>query len=55
MQDVSTVVLIMELRKRIGDRLNDPEPQYDAHLSGLDEDVLVVLLDALDDTQIERA
>ena len=31
--NVSTSILIMELRNRVGDRLNDPEPQYDAVLS----------------------
>ena len=31
--NISTSILIMELRNRVGDRLNDPEPQYDAVLS----------------------
>lgn len=31
--DVSTSMLILELRNRVSDRLNDPEPQYDAVLS----------------------
>lgn len=31
--NVSTSILIMELRNRVSDRLDDPEPQYDAVLS----------------------
>lgn len=31
--NISTSILIMELRNRVEDRLNDPEPQYDAVLS----------------------
>ena len=33
LNDVSTVVILLELRNRISDRLDDPEPQYDAVLS----------------------
>ena len=31
--NISTSILIMELRNRVEDRLNDPEPQYDVVLS----------------------
>lgn len=31
--NISTSILIMELRNRLSDRLHDPEPQYDVVLS----------------------
>lgn len=31
--NISTSILIMELRNRLSDRLDDPEPQYDVVLS----------------------
>lgn len=40
LRDVSTVVILMELRNRIGDFVYDPEPQYDVALDGLDVDML---------------
>lgn len=33
--NVSTSVLIMELRNRVADQLGDPEPQYDAVFSDM--------------------
>lgn len=33
LQNISTSIIILELRNRVEDRLNDPEPQYDAVLS----------------------
>lgn len=33
LRDVSTAVIILELRNRVADQLDDPEPQYDAVLS----------------------
>jgi hypothetical protein len=38
--NVSTAVIIMELRNRVGDFVYDPEPQYDVALDGLDVDML---------------
>jgi|11BtaG_2_1085332.scaffolds.fasta_scaffold02330_8 hypothetical protein len=31
--NISTSILLMELRNRLSDRLDDPEPQYDVVLS----------------------
>lgn len=31
--NVSTAIIILELRNRLSDRLDDPEPQYDVVLS----------------------
>ena len=38
--NVSTAVIMMELRNRVGDFVYDPEPQYDVALDGLDVDML---------------
>ena len=35
LNDVSTAVIILELRSRVFDQIEDPEPQYDALLSNL--------------------
>lgn len=37
---ISTSIIIMELRNRIGDFVYDPEPQYDAGLEGKDKAML---------------
>lgn len=41
MNDICTAVLVMELIKRVGDQLHDPEPQYDAMLTPLDRNQLL--------------
>jgi len=41
MNEVSTAILVMELIKRVGDQLHDPEPQYDAMLTPLDRNQLL--------------
>ena len=33
--DVSTAIIILELRNRVFDQIEDPEPQYDVCLSKL--------------------
>jgi len=35
MNDISTVMLVRELDKRLSDWVRDPEPQYDAFLDDL--------------------
>jgi len=35
LNDVSTAIILMELRNRVFDQIEDPEPQYDALLSNL--------------------
>lgn len=35
LRDVSTAIIVMELRNRVFDQIEDPEPQYDALLSKL--------------------
>lgn len=35
LRDVSTAIILMELRNRVFDQIEDPEPQYDALLSTL--------------------
>ena len=35
LNEVSTQVILMELRNRVFDQIEDPEPQYDALLSNL--------------------
>ena len=35
LRDVSTAIILMELRNRVFDQIEDPEPQYDALLSNL--------------------
>jgi len=41
--NISTSILIMELRNRINDQLKDPEPQYDGVLSELKHNDLLIL------------
>ena len=33
LNNVSTAIILLELRNRLSDRLDDPEPQYDVVLS----------------------
>lgn len=35
LNEVSTAIILMELRNRVFDQIEDPEPQYDALLSNL--------------------
>ena len=35
LNDISTAIILMELRNRVFDQIEDPEPQYDALLSNL--------------------
>ena len=35
LNEVSTAIILMELRNRVFDQIEDPEPQYDALLSKL--------------------
>jgi hypothetical protein len=35
LRDLSTAIILMELRNRVFDQIEDPEPQYDALLSNL--------------------
>ena len=35
LNEVETVIILMELRNRVFDQIEDPEPQYDALLSNL--------------------
>lgn len=37
LREVSTAIILMELRNRVGDYVYDPEPQYDAALEGQDK------------------
>jgi len=41
--NISTSILIMELRNRINDQLKDPEPKYDVVLSELKHNDLLIL------------
>jgi len=43
LHNVSTAIIIMELRQRINDQLKDPEPQYDGVLSELKRNDLLLL------------
>ena len=52
MRDISTSILVLELRKRVFDQLEDPEPQYDACLSHLSGKRLLELGAVLQDTPI---
>lgn len=40
LRNVSTAIILIELRNRIGDFVYDPEPQYDVALDGLDVNML---------------
>ena len=50
--NVSTAVIILELRSRVFDQIEDPEPQYDACLSELSGKRLLELGAVLRDTPI---
>ncbi len=52
MNNISTSILIMELRNRVFDQIEDPEPQYDACLSKLSGKRLLKLRAVLQDTPI---
>ena len=43
LNNISTSIIIMELRNRINDQLKDPEPQYDVVLSKLKHNDLLIL------------
>jgi hypothetical protein len=43
LRDVSTAIILMELRNRINDQLSDPEPQYDGVLSEMERDDVLLL------------
>ena len=43
LHNVSTAIIIMELRQRINDQLKDPEPQYDGVLSEMKNNDLLIL------------
>lgn len=48
LRNISSIVILMELRHRVSDQLFDPEPQYDAFLSDLTMEELRGLYDLLD-------
>jgi len=48
MNDISTSILIMELRKRVSDQLYDLDPKYDASLTGINAEFLTNLHNMLD-------
>jgi len=50
--NVSTAVIILELRSRVFDQIEDPEPQYDACLSELSGKRLLELGAVLQDTPV---
>jgi len=50
--NVSTAVIILELRSRVFDQIEDPEPQYDACLSKLSGKRLLELGAVLQDTPV---
>jgi hypothetical protein len=52
MNNISTSILIMELRNRVFDQIEDPEPQYDACLSELSGKRLLELGAVLQNTPI---
>ena len=43
LNNISTSIIIMELRHRINDQLKDPEPQYDVVLSEMKANDLLIL------------
>ena len=45
--DVETSIIIMELERRLGDTLYDPDPKFDLALDGVDIEFLVVLHEML--------
>ena len=52
LNDVSTSIILMELRNRVFDQIEDPEPQYDVCLSRLSGKRLLELGAVLQDTPI---
>jgi len=52
LQNISTSIIILELRNRVFDQIEDPEPQYDACLSNLSGKRLLELGAVLQDTPI---
>ena len=50
MKDISTYILMLELKSRINDFLNDPEPQSDPVIESLisGSDVMITSLEALE-------
>ena len=50
MKDISTYILMLELKNRINDFLNDPEPQSDPVIESLisGSDVMITSLEALE-------
>ena len=52
LQNISTSIIILELRNRVFDQIEDPEPQYDACLSKLSGKRLLELGAVLQDTPI---
>jgi len=52
LNDISTAVILMELRNRVFDQIEDPEPQYDALLSNLSGKRILELGAVLQDTPI---
>lgn len=52
LQNISTSIIILELRNRVFDQIEDPEPQYDACLSSLSGKRLLELGAVLQDTPI---
>ena len=52
--NVSTAVIILELRSRVFDQIEDPEPQYDACLSELSGKRLLELGAVLQDTPVTK-
>ena len=52
LHNISTAIILMELRNRVFDQIDDPEPQYDACLSNLSGKRLLELGAVLQDTPI---
>lgn len=52
LNDVSTAIILLELRNRVFDQIEDPEPQYDALLSNLSGKRILELGAVLQDTPI---
>jgi len=53
--NVSTSIIILELRNRVADQLGDPEPQYDAVLSDMPRLHLNELETALESVSLYNA
>jgi hypothetical protein len=52
LRDVSTAIILLELRNRVLDQIEDPEPQYDALLSNLSGKRILELGAVLQNTPI---